>query len=67
MINFGIFESETLSFFNIKDVVAELPEQLDGCWRNALVSQETHAQALSLKRVRAVTESFVDVVRSQVG
>ena len=47
--------------------MAELPEQLDGCWRDALVNQETHAQALWLKCVRAVTESFVDVVRGQVG
>jgi len=66
-INFGIFESETLEFFNIKDILAELSEHVGGCWRDALVNQETHAQALSLERVRAITESFVNVVRGQVG
>lgn len=65
-IDFGILSSETSELFNVQNVVAQVPEQLNGRGRDTLINQETHAEALSLKNVRAVTKSFVEIFRSQM-
>lgn len=65
-IDFRILSSELFELLNIQNVMAQAPEQVGGCGRDTLIDQETHAEALSLKSVRAVAESFVDIFRCEM-
>ncbi len=66
-IDCGIFKPVPFEFFDIQDVMARFPEHAGGGGRDALVDEEAHAQALSLKRAGAVTESFCDIFGCEMG